>query len=76
LGRPVYFTGQHRLHQRSSAASLLQVYTAEVKRLDKSGLHKMNYNDFLTALMKLAIKASRGLLLLQPHQLGRLLVFM
>ena len=37
-------------------ADVQVVYTAEVKRLDRGGLQKMNYNDFLTALMKLAIR--------------------
>jgi hypothetical protein len=39
-------------------ADIQVVYTAEVKRLDRgaAALQKMNYNDFLTALMKIAIK--------------------
>ena len=39
-------------------ADIQVVYTAEVKRADRgsSALQKMNYNDFLTALMKIAIK--------------------
>lgn len=32
------------------------MYTAEVKRRDKSGIARMNYHDFLTATMKLAVK--------------------
>lgn len=31
-------------------------YTAEVKRKHRVGIKRMNYNDFLTALMKLSTK--------------------
>jgi hypothetical protein len=31
-------------------------YTAEVKRKERVGIKRMNYNDFLTALMKLSTK--------------------
>jgi hypothetical protein len=31
-------------------------YTAEVKRKHRIGIKRMNYNDFLTALMKLSTK--------------------
>lgn len=38
-------------------ADVQVTYTAEVKRTDRVGtLQKMNYNDFLTALMKISIK--------------------
>ena len=44
-------------HTNARILSCIQVvYTAEVKRVDRGGMQKMDYNDFLTALMKLAIR--------------------
>ena len=38
-------------------ADIQVAYTAEVKRVDRpNAMQKMNYNDFLTGLMKVAIK--------------------
>ncbi len=37
-------------------------YTAEVKRKERVGVKRMNYNDFLTALMKLSTKVRRVML--------------
>ena len=37
-------------------ADVYVAYTAEVKRKNRTGLKVMNYNDFLTALMKLSFK--------------------
>ena len=38
-------------------ADVQVTFTAEVKRADKGGANqKMNYHDFLTALMKLSVK--------------------
>jgi hypothetical protein len=39
-------------------ADIPVVYTAEVKKVDR-GIQKMNYNDFLTALMKVRCRACR-----------------
>ena len=37
-------------------------YTAEVKRQNRVGIKRMNYSDFLTALMKLSVKVYRDAL--------------
>lgn len=43
-----------------SDADVQVSYTAEVKRADKGGLQKMNYNDFLTVLMKVREREGSG----------------
>eukprot|EP01138_Halocafeteria_seosinensis_P012121 gb/GECG01012389.1/.p1 GENE.gb/GECG01012389.1/~~gb/GECG01012389.1/.p1 ORF type:complete len:448 (+),score=40.15 gb/GECG01012389.1/:1-1344(+) len=59
FGRDVGLIGPNQVSEAEEPlleADLHVAYTAEVKRPNRSGMHRMNYNDFLTVLMKLSVR--------------------